>query len=225
MTFDPAFRFAIAAVDAVVFGIEAGELKILLRTVETETNTYAGLSCVPGGVMRATENAEDTLKRILKDKAGLDAVFTEQLYTFTDINRDSRSRAVAIAYLGLVTPDVIKKYTFEKADWIPVSSIPKLAYDHLAMYKMAHKRLASKLLYTTIVRTLLPKLFTLSELQAVYEIICGEVFDKRNFRKKILALDIIVDSGEVQSGVANRPASLYSFVGKSVTDIPVISGM
>jgi len=225
MAFDPSFRFAIAAVDAVVFGIDAGELKILLRTVETETNTYKGLSCVPGGVMRATENAEDTLKRILKDKAGLDSVYTEQLYTFTDINRDTRSRAVAIAYLGLVTPEVIKKYTFEKAAWVPVSSIPELAYDHGAMYTMAHKRLASKLLYTTIARTLLPKLFTLSELQAVYEIICGEVFDKRNFRKKILALDIIADSGEVQSGVANRPAALYSFVGKSVIDIPVIAGM
>jgi 8-oxo-dGTP diphosphatase len=225
MTFDATFRFAIAAVDAVVFGIDAGELKILLRPVETETTTYAGMLCVPGGVMRPTENAPDTLTRILRDKAGLDSVFTEQLYTFTDINRDSRSRAVAIAYLTLVSPDVITNYTHEKATWVSVSRIPKLAYDHTEMYKMAHRRLASKLLYTSIARTLLPKQFTLSELQSVYEIVCGQVFDKRNFRKKILALNIIKDSGEVRSGVANRPAALYSFVGKSVVEIPVIAGM
>jgi 8-oxo-dGTP diphosphatase len=225
MTLDSSFRFAIAAVDAVVFGIDAGELKVLIRDVETETATYAGLFCFPGGVMRPTENAEETLTRILHDKAGLETVFTEQLYTFTDIHRDKRSRAVAIAYLGLVSPEVIATYTHEKAAWVPVRDISKLAYDHLEMLKMARARLASKLLYTTIARTLLPKRFTLSELQAVYEIVCGEVFDKRNFRKKILALDIIKDTGEMQSGVANRPAALYSFVGKSVIEIPVISGM
>lgn len=225
MTLDPSFRFAVAAVDAVIFGIHNGTLHVLVRSVETATHHYQGMQGFPGGVMRPTENAEDTLKRILEEKAGLQKVYVEQLYTFTDINRDSRSRAVAIAYLGLVQGEVIATYTHDKATWVPVQSISKLGYDHFDMLTMARKRLASKLLYTTIARMMLPNRFTLSELQAVYEIVCGEVFDKRNFRKKILALDIIKDSGEVQSGVANRPAALYTFVGKSIVEIPVIAGM
>ncbi len=222
MSIDPSFRFAIAAVDAVIFGIDGGELKVLVRPVETDTTHYTGLSGFPGGVMRPTENAKATLQRILNDKTGLSEVFTEQLYTFTDINRDTRSRAVAIAYLALVAPEVISTYQHEKSTWVPVSDITKLAYDHFEMLGLARKRLASKLLYTTIARTLLPKQFTLSQLQAVYEIVCGEVFDKRNFRKKILALNIIKDSGAVQSGVANRPATLYTFIGKDVIEIPTV---
>lgn len=219
------FRFAIAAVDAVVFAVYEGQLVTLIKPIETTTGYYKGLSGFPGGVMLPTENAEQALIRHLKDKVGLVTVYTEQLYTFTDVDRDARSRAVAIAYLGLVTPEVVATYSHPSAVWVPVKDISKLAYDHSEMLSVARKRLASKLLYTTIARMLLPKQFTLSELQAVYEIVRGETFDKRNFRKKILALDIIKDSGEVQSGVANRPATLYTFTGKTVVDIPLIAGM
>ena len=87
------------------------------------------------------------------------------------------------------------------------------------------RRLAGKLLYTNIVRHLLPKKFTLTELQKVYEIIRNETFDKRNFRKKILSMSIIKDTREMQTGVANRPASLYTFTGTNVTEIPLISAI
>lgn len=225
MKIDSSFRFAIAAVDAVIFTILDNKLQVLIKPVSTETSNYQGLYSFPGGVMRPEENAEQALNRHLKEKVGLKSIYTEQLYTFTDINRDVRSRAVAIAYLGLVSPETVARYVDKSAKFVSVTSIKTLAYDHLDMLAVGRKRLASKLLYTTIARQLLPKKFTLTELQSVYEIVRGETFDKRNFRKKILALDIISDSGEVQSGLANRPASLYSFTRTDVVEIPQIAGM
>ncbi len=225
MAIDSSYRFAIAAVDAVIFAVVEGELVTLLRPVAAENTTYKGLSAFPGGVIKPSEDAETALARHLKEKVGLSDVYTEQLATFTAVDRDVRSRAVAIAYLGLVPPRIVETFNQEGAVWVPVKSIKKLAYDHNDMLAVAHRRLASKLLYTTIVRLLLPKQFTLTELQSVYEIVRGEEFDKRNFRKKILALDIIKDTGEVQSGVANRPAALYTFVGTKVIEIPLVTGM
>jgi 8-oxo-dGTP diphosphatase len=225
MKLDPTFRFAIAAVDAVIFAVVDGKLLTLVRPVVTETGAYKGQYGFPGGIMKPTEDAPTALSRHLKEKAGLRDVYTEQLATFTSVDRDIRSRAVAIAYLGLVPPKIVETYNHPDARWVEVTDVPKLAYDHDEMLAMARKRLASKLLYTTIVRLLLPKQFTLSELQSIYEIVRGEVFDKRNFRKKILTLDIITDTGEVQSGMANRPAALYTFTGKTVIEVSQIAGM
>jgi len=225
MKLDSSFRFAVAAVDAVIFAIYDHELLVLVKSVSTEGGHYQNQFGFPGGVMRPDENAKQSLARHLKDKVGLADIYTERLYTFTDVDRDVRSRAVAIAYLGLVSPEVAAQYVNGSAKFMPVSSIKTLAYDHLDMLAVARKRLASKLLYTTIARVLLPTKFTLTELQLVYEIVRSETFDKRNFRKKILALDIIADSGEVQTGVANRPATLYSFTGTDVVDVPQIAGM
>jgi 8-oxo-dGTP diphosphatase len=225
MKLDSPFRFAVAAVDAVIFGMFNNELQVLIKSVSTDGGHYQNLFGFPGGVMQPDENASEALRRHLAEKVSLTKIYTEQLYTFTDVDRDVRSRAVAIAYLGLVPPDVAAEYEHESAKFVPVTSITTLAYDHLAMLAVARTRLASKLLYTTIARELLPATFTLTELQSVYEIVRGETFDKRNFRKKILALDIIVDSGAVKTGVANRPAVLYSFKGTQVIEVPQIAGM
>jgi 8-oxo-dGTP diphosphatase len=217
------FRFAIAAVDAVIFAFFDNQLWTLIRPTETETKVYQGKYSLPGGVMRPTEDAEATLARILKDKSGLGAIYQEQLYTFTARDRDVRSRAIAIAYLGCVTPAVATGHHHETARFVPVTDVPALAYDHEAILAVARKRLASKLLYTTIAKTLLPKQFTLSELQSLYEVVRGIELDKRNFRKKFLSLGVVVDSGEVQQGVANRPAALYSFVDKGITEIDPVA--
>lgn len=216
------FHFAIAAVDAVIFAIAEGKLMTLIRPTETETKSYAGMYSLPGAVMRPTEDAEATLARILKDKAGLPSLYNEQLYTFTALDRDVRSRAIAVAYLGCVAPQVVANFQHEVAVWVDVTDTPKLAYDHVNILAVARKRLASKLLYTTIAKTLLPTKFTLTELQSVYEIVRGETLDKRNFRKKIMALGIVTDSGEVQAGMANRPATLYTFTHSDVIEIDPI---
>lgn len=195
----------------------------LLRPVETVTNHYKGMSGFPGGVMRPEENAEQALARHLKEKVNIERVYLEQLYTFTDVTRDTRSRSVAIAYLGLVPFSTAERYTHDSAKWVPIKKVGTLAYDHNDMLTSAHTRLAGKLLYTTIARQLLPKQFTLTELQSIYEVVRAETFDKRNFRKKILALDILEETGDMQSGVQNRPAALYRFKGSTVTEIPLIA--
>jgi 8-oxo-dGTP diphosphatase len=217
------FRFAIAAVDAVIFAFYENQLHVLVRPTETETKVYQGKFSLPGSVMRPTEEASDTLDRVIKDKTGLSQVYEEQLYTFTAKDRDVRSRAIAIAYLCCVPPAIVSAHQHRDARFVPLTQVPTLAYDHDVILATAHKRLASKLLYTTIAKTLLPKQFTLSELQSVYEGVRRETLDKRNFRKKFLSLGVIEGSGEVQQGVANRPAALYTFVDKGVTEIDPVA--
>ncbi len=119
------------------------------------------------------------------------------------------------------------RHTLDDGDddgrFVPLKQLKSLAYDHDEMLKTALERLQGKLSYTTIARFLVNKNFTLSELQQVYESILQTTFDKRNFRKKILSLGIVVETGERQSGVKNRPAQLYTFPNKKIIEIPLIS--
>ena len=213
-------RFAALAVDAVVFSFVDGELAVLTAGVNNES-AYHGMDAFPGGLIKETENTDQALVRVLKDKVGLTPAFSEQLYTFSAVNRDKRNRVVSVAYLCLVRPDTAASFTRAGAQFVLVSKLPKLAYDHDEMLLVAHKRLQGKLTYSTIAQFLLPHHFTLTELQTVYETVLGTEFDKRNFRKKILALDIVRDTGRLQEGVKNRPAALYKFVDQKLTELPL----
>jgi len=215
------YRHTAVSVDTVLFSVMRGTLCTLLVHVDRPPH-YVKMKGFPGGLVYLEETAEDAVRRSLTEKVGTADFYFEQLYTFTDIERDKRNRVVSIAFLGLVPEQVALEMERGKGVWIPVKEVEKLAYDHNSMLDVAQTRLAGKLLYTNIARHLLPKKFTLTELQKVYETVCGEEFDKRNFRKKILSLDILKDTGELQTGVANRPASLYSFTGSRVTEIPLI---
>jgi 8-oxo-dGTP diphosphatase len=209
------FRFAALAIDAVVLGFIDGELCGLVSNVNRPPH-YVNVPGFLGGIVEEKETALETCVRVLSEKGGLEKVHLEQLYTFSDVERDKRNRVVSVAYLGLVRPDQAKMYAHDLASFVPVKKLKKLAYDHDEMLKVALKRLQGKLAYTTIAQYLLPRHFTLSELQDVYEIILKREFDKRNFRKKVLALGIVKDTGRMQEGVKNRPAALYEFSsGKS----------
>lgn len=212
------------AVDTVVFSVFDGALHVLLIPIQRPPY-YKNMRGFPGGLIGVGETSDEAVQRQLSDKIGLSGLYFEQLYTFTSIHRDKRGRVIAIAYLGLVTADEARRVTREGGVWVPVHEVDTLAYDHNEMLDTATARLAGKLLYTNIVRHLLPKKFTLTELQKVYEIIRDESFDKRNFRKKILSMNIIRDTGELQTGVANRPAALYIFTGTKVTEIPLIASI
>ena len=172
-----------------------------------------------GGIVTEKETARETCERILLEKGGLENVYAEQLYTFSDVERDKRNRVVSVGYLGLVTPEVAETFKHSDASFVPLKKLNKLAYDHDEMLQVALGRLQGKLEYTTIARELLPRHFTLSQLQEVYEVILKKEFDKRNFRKKILSLDIVKDTGKVQEGVKNRPAALYEFTSKKIKQI------
>lgn len=214
-------RFAAMAVDAVVFGFRDKTLYVLVQEVNRPPH-YIHIPGFPGGLIASTETAEEAVTRHLKDKVQLTSVYLEQLYTFSALLRDKRNRVISVGYVGCVVPDVMTEKTAPDAAWVPVAQLKKLAYDHGAMYDMAIARLRGKLAYTTIAQFLLPRYFTLTELQVVYEVVLGVTLDKRNFRKKVLALGFITETGKMQEGVQNRPAALYAFTSKKLIELSPI---
>lgn len=215
------FRFAALSIDAIVLGFIDGELHGLVSTVNRPPH-YVNILGFLGGMVTAKETAKEACTRVLNEKGALSNVYLEQLYTFSDVERDKRNRVVSVAYLGLVRPDVAATYSHPEASFVPMNKLKKLAYDHDEMLRVALKRLQGKFSYTTIAQYLLPKHFTLSELQGVYEVILKKEFDKRNFRKKILALGIVKDTGRVEEGVKHRPAALYEFTATKVQELQLI---
>ncbi len=213
-------RFAVVAVDVPVFALINGGLHVLVSEIHKPPH-YPNMLAFLGGIIDEAENTDEAVARILKEKGSISKVYTEQLYTFSNVNRDKRNRVVSVAYFGLVKPDVANEYTHDTARFVPLTTLPKLAYDHNEMLETAITRLQGKLSYTTIAQHLLGATFTLTELQTVYEIVLNRTFDKRNFRKKILALDVIEETGKLQAGVKNRPAALYRFTSKHVVDLPL----
>ena len=198
-------------VDCVVFGLDDGELKVLL--VSRGINPFKGFWALPGGFVRVEETLDDAARRELREEAGLTNIFLEQLYTFGAVNRDPRERIVSVAYYALVkSSDFETKAASDatEARWFPVSKLPKLAFDHAEILDVALNRLRGKLRYQPIGFELLPQKFTLSHLQHLYEAVLGITLDKRNFRKKILGYSLLIALREKTEG-AHRPAQLYRF--------------
>ncbi len=215
-------KFAVLAVDAVCFSIIEGKLCVLLGKVVANPfykNKWAHI----GGLIHPDETTDASIERLLKDKAAIEHVFKEQLYTFSEINRDERGRVVAVAYLALIPAEHITSDTGNiETKWIPFTDLPSLAYDHTYMAKVALERLQSKIKYTNIAQHLLPDEFTLTQLQQVYEIVLGEQLDKRNFRKKILSTDMLKDTKRTLKKGVMRPAALYTFASKKQKVIEIL---
>ena len=215
-------RFAVLAVDVVYFRIIDNKLSLLLGKVTTAPD-FIGKWALIGGLIAPDETADDAVKRHLKVKAGIEVPYTEQLYTFSAINRDRRGRVISVAYVALANSNLQNKQKAEtETKWCPIAGIPSLAYDHDEIVRVAIDRLRSKFTYTTMAQFLLPEEFTLSELQKTYEIVMGKEMDKRNFRKKILSLGIIAITKKVKIGKANRPAALYRFKKRSPLFIDIL---
>jgi len=220
MTQKTSLQFAVLATDIVCFRIIQNQLSILLGKVET-VSQYKGKWALIGGLILPEETADTSVGRHLLQKAGMSDVYKEQLYTFSDIDRDPRGRVVSVGYIALTNNDAKHKGKVE-TKWLPVNEIGDLAYDHNKIVLTAIERLQTKIAYTNIAQYLLPKEFTMSELQNVYEIILGKGVDKRNFRKKILAVDILKDTGKVKKEGVMRPASLYSFNSKQTKVVNIL---
>jgi len=214
-------RFAAVAVDAVIFGIKDGELCVYLGTVNRPPY-YVNIEAFIGGLVEVGETAEVALTRHLASKTHLPHIYTEQLYTFTALERDARNRVISISYLGLVRPGVCEQEAASGLRWCPIGKLPKLAFDHKEIFTIAIERLRGKLSYTNLAQFLLPKEFTLTQLQEVYELVLLREIDKRNFRKKILSLGIIEETGKTQEGVKNRPAALYRFKSLKLKELSPI---
>ena len=201
-------------VDIVVFAL-ADELQVML--IERDLPPFEGPWALPGGFVHIDETLETAARRELQEETGLRKVFVEQLYTFDGVTRDPRERIVSVAYYALVNQQghtVRASTDARQAKWFAVKKLPKLAFDHNEIMKTALTRLQGKVRYQPIGFELLPKTFPIRELQKLYEVILDRPLDKRNFRKKILAMDILLPLDEIEADVAHRAARLYTFDAK-----------
>ena len=200
-------------VDCIVFGLDAQqELKVML--IQRDIPPFEGYWAIPGGFVHMDETLEQAALRELREETGIHDLFLEQLYTFGDLERDPRDRTITVAYyalINLVEQEILAATDARAANWFRISEIPKLAFDHDQILQTAIARLRGKIRYEPIGFELLPKKFTLTQLQKLYEIVLDRQLDKRNFRKKILNMDLLIDTNELETGVSHRAAKLYRF--------------
>ena len=201
-------------VDCVVFGLDlvGKNLKILL--IQRKLEPFKGKWALPGGFVQMDETLEEAAIRELSEETGLSNIYLEQLGTFGAIDRDPRDRIITVAYLALVKMnDLILRADTDASDaaWFAFNDYPDLAFDHKKILEMAIVRLRVNLRRQPIGFELLPKKFTLSQLQSLYEIVLETALDKRNFRKKILVMGFLNELDETQKDVSHRAAKLYSF--------------
>jgi 8-oxo-dGTP diphosphatase len=206
------FPRASLTVDCVIFGLDEGDLKVLL--IQRDLEPFKGKWALPGGFVRLNETLDEAALRELQEETGVSNVYLEQLYTFGDIARDPRERVVTVSYYALakLSDHRIKATTDARdAAWFSVSDMPGLAFDHEKIFETALARLKGKVRYQPIGFELLPQKFTLTQLQKMYEKILERELDKRNFRKKILSMDVLIETDEIEQDVAHRAARLYRF--------------
>jgi 8-oxo-dGTP diphosphatase len=201
------------AVDAIVFGYQNNQLYLLL--IQQKFGTSESFWAIPGGLVKDDEPLLDAVKRELKEETNVAVNYMEQLYTFgDDVSRDSRNRVISVAYFALVDSaklQIAADTDAEHVQWVPVSAIPKLAFDHNLIVKKAIERLQAKLTYQPIGFDLLPKEFLFSDLENLYCTILEKEIDRRNFRKKILGFGIIDETSKIAPQKSGRPAKLFKF--------------
>lgn len=196
-----------------IFSVNKGKIKILL--MRKKDDPYKGHWILPGSILNVNETLEDNVNSVINVKLGLPSMYIEQCYTFSEFNRNQDARILATSYIGLIDNItlVLKKQDREgiELEWFDINSIPKTAYDHDQIIAKLVEYLRKRITNSNILRILFPSDFTLPELQKVYEQILNIKIDRRNFRKKLLNLDYVVYTGDVNEGYMGRPAKLYRF--------------
>lgn len=208
---DKFFQFALS-VDCVILGYHSNNLKLLV--IERGTEPHKGKVALPGDLVYPTEDMELAATRVLKELTGLDNVYMTQSKSYGQVDRHPIGRVVTVGYYSLINVDQYEPLANSWADnvhWVDIDNLPELAFDHSVIVKNALEDLKERVKLQPIGFELLPQKFTLGEMQALYEAILNTKFDKANFRKKILAMNVLVDSKEMQKKVNHRPARLYSF--------------
>jgi len=212
-------RFYVA-VDCIIFGFREGELKLLL--LKRDFEPAKGEWSLMGGFLKNDESIDEAASRVLRDLTGLEKVYMEQVGVFGEVNRDPGERVLSAAYYALIN---INEYDHEivqkhNAHWVKIDELPPLIFDHQDMVTKARDIMRRKASIEPIGFNLLPELFTLPQLQQLYEAIYGEPVDKRNFRKRIADMDYIEKTDKIDKSGSKRGAFLYKFNNKSYKKDP-----
>ena len=201
---------------ASIFTIDKGKLKILL--VKRKNNPYQGHWALTGGALYNDEDLEDGLNREIYEKAGLEHIEVKLANVFGKKNRSPVMRMVAVTYIGIIDASKVEiaKSTLKtsNAEWFSIDEVPHLAYDHNEIITDAIKKLKEEILKTDLLKVFFPNGFTLPELQKVYESILEKKLDRRNFRKKILNMDMIIPTDEEKIFAGKKKAKIYKFKEK-----------
>ncbi len=202
------------AVDCIIFGFNQGELNLLLlqRNFEPALGDWS----LMGGFVQQNEGVDEAAKRVLHELTGLSEVYMEQVGTFGEVGRDPGERVISVAYYALLNinesdKEMVQRYN---AHWVNINELPSLIFDHNEMITRARNLMRLKASTAPICFQLLPKLFTLTQLQKLYEAIYGDAIDKRNFRKRIAEMNYIEKTDKIDKSTSKRGAYLYRFNNK-----------
>ncbi len=210
MTYTYDYPHPAVTVDVAIFTIQDDDFKVLL--IQRGIEPFEGMWALPGGFVRLDESLRRAAWRELKEETGVSAAFLEQLSAFGHPDRDPRERVITVAYYALIPSDRLQlkaSTDAREARLFSMSDLPQLAFDHAKILRRAHRKLKDRIDDTIIALQLVPESFTLSELQRVHERILGAPLDKRNFRKKVKALDLLTLTGNEKRDGPHRPARLY----------------
>ena len=201
----------LVAVDCIIFGFHRGELKVLLQQRPFEPNK--GEWSLMGGFVQANEDLDNAASRVLKELTGLEGVYMRQIGTFGSVHRDAGDRVISVAYMALLDIDKVdeKLKRQHAAHWEDIEKVPPLLFDHNQMVALAHRRLRESIPTRPVGFQMLPPLFTLTQLQNLYEAVLGETLDKRNFRKRIGEMPFIEKTNQIDKLTSRRGAALYRF--------------
>jgi 8-oxo-dGTP diphosphatase len=198
------------SVDCVIFGFDENELKVLL--IKSDLKKFESKWSLLGDLVNNHEDLENAAYRILKERTGLDDVYLEQVRSFGEVGRHPAARVVTIAYCSLINIQHHKlKIHDNELDWHSVRTLSEMAFDHQKILDTCYEWLQKRIQEHPLGFSLLPKQFSLRELQNLYEAILDVKLDRRNFRKKFFSMDLLEDTQEYESDVPHRPGKLYKF--------------
>lgn len=211
ISYDKFFQFGVS-VDCVVFGYHDNKLKVLL--IKRGAEPFKGNWALPGDLVYPNENIDVAAKRILRDLTGIEDLYMEQTNVYGKVDRHPAGRVITTAYYSLI--DIAKHDPHaaawaEGVYWLDVADVPQLAFDHSEILSDALVALQRRVRHQPVGFELLPEKFALADLQALYEALLNECYDKANFRKRILSMNLLISLKESQKDVPHRPARLYKF--------------